>query len=279
MINFWTDEGEEDSEEAGPAKKEEQTQESNQADGQNNGPLEASPSSEGEERAEEEESSSEPDRASSTEEGQSACGSTDTNSQDANDGDQSAGAEPAGKEEEDEEEEEEEDGEGAATCAQANKRVPGRRHYTERRKKALFTIQAVNSNGTTERGMTEAGSSFSFSCEYTNEKLNLLQTSLLLMPLYNFRVMCAQATVITKWDYILFIRLLNSHLFKVEERLSWCLLNQRIHKCKCSFSKWRDSLFLFSSAIHCHRLGPWYKEEVLQWEWSRGKIANELFDP
>lgn len=212
MIYFWTEEGEEDSEEAGPAKKEEQTQESNQTDGQNNGPLEASPSSEGEERAEEEESSSEPDRASSTEEGQSACGSTDTNSQDANDGDQSAGAEPAGKEEEDEEEEEE-DGEGAATCAQANKRVPGRRHYTERRKKALFTIQAVNSNGTTERGMAEAGSSFSFSCEYTNEKLNLLQTSLLLMPLYNFRVMCAQARVITKWDYTSYLSGCSIHTF------------------------------------------------------------------
>ncbi|XP_056121251.1 ubiquitin carboxyl-terminal hydrolase 11 [Rhinichthys klamathensis goyatoka] len=159
------DEGEEDSEEAGPAKKEEQTQESNQTDGQNNGPLEASPSSEGEDRAEEEESSSEPDRGSSTEEGQSASGSTDTNSQDATDGDQSASAKPSGKEEEDEEEEEEEDGEGAATCAQANKRVPDRRHYTERRKKALFTIQAVNSNGTTERGMAEAGSSFSFSSQ------------------------------------------------------------------------------------------------------------------
>uniref|UniRef100_A0A672Q411 Ubiquitin carboxyl-terminal hydrolase n=1 Tax=Sinocyclocheilus grahami TaxID=75366 RepID=A0A672Q411_SINGR len=102
-------------------------------------------------------SSSEPDRGSSTEEGQSACGSTDTNSQDATDGDQSAGAEPSGKEEEDEEE--------PASCAQANKRLPGRRHYTERRKKALFTMQAVNSNGTTERGMGEADGSFSFSSQ------------------------------------------------------------------------------------------------------------------
>ncbi|XP_067270443.1 ubiquitin carboxyl-terminal hydrolase 11 [Pseudorasbora parva] len=157
------DEGEEDSEEAGPSKKEELTQESNPADEQNNGPLEASPCSEGEERTEEEESNSEPDRGSSTEEGQSACGSTDTNSQDATDGDQSAGAVPSGKEEEDEEEDE--DGEGAATCAQSNKRVLDRRHYTERRKKALFTIQAVNSNGTTERGMADADSSFSFSSQ------------------------------------------------------------------------------------------------------------------
>uniref|UniRef100_A0A671LR79 Ubiquitin carboxyl-terminal hydrolase n=1 Tax=Sinocyclocheilus anshuiensis TaxID=1608454 RepID=A0A671LR79_9TELE len=155
----------EDSEEAGPSKKEEETQESSQTEEQNNCQSEASPSSEGEERAEEEESSSEPDRGSSTEEGQSACGSTDTNSQDATDVDQSAGAEPSGKEEEDEDEDEEE--EEPASCAQANKRLPGRRHYTERRKKALFTMQAVNSNGTTERGMGEADGSFSFSCKCT----------------------------------------------------------------------------------------------------------------
>lgn len=165
MIHFWTDEGEEDSEEAGPSKKEEETQESGQAEEQNNCQSEASPSSEGEERAEEEESSSEQDRGSSTEEGQSACGSTDTNSQDATDGDQSAGADPSGKEEEDEDEDEEEE-EQAASCAQANKRLPGRRRYTERQKKPLFTIQAVNSNGTTERGMGEADGGFSFSCEY-----------------------------------------------------------------------------------------------------------------
>ncbi|XP_051525913.1 ubiquitin carboxyl-terminal hydrolase 11-like isoform X2 [Myxocyprinus asiaticus] len=158
------DEGEEDSEEAGPSKKEEeQSRESSQADGQNNGLPEASPGSKGEERAEESSLKSEPDRGSSTDESQSACGSTDINFQDANDGDQSAAAEPSGKEEEDEDEEE--DGEEAATCAQANKRLPGRRHFGLRRKKALFTIQAVNSNGTTERGMGEAGSSFSFSSQ------------------------------------------------------------------------------------------------------------------
>uniref|UniRef100_A0A8C2JBT7 Ubiquitin carboxyl-terminal hydrolase n=1 Tax=Cyprinus carpio TaxID=7962 RepID=A0A8C2JBT7_CYPCA len=90
------------------------------------------PSSEGEEKAEEED--------------------TDTNSQDATDGDQSAGVEPSGKEEEDEDEDEEEE-EEAASCAQANKRLPGRRRNTEKQKKALFTIQAVNSNGTTDRNV------------------------------------------------------------------------------------------------------------------------------
>ncbi|XP_051950170.1 ubiquitin carboxyl-terminal hydrolase 11-like isoform X1 [Xyrauchen texanus] len=155
------DEGQEDSVEAGPSKKEEeQSQENSQVDGPNNGQSEAKKSSERKERAEEE-SSSEPDRGSSTEEGQSAGGSTDTNSQDATDGDQSAGAEPSGKEEEDEEE----DGEEATLCAQANKKHPGRRHFTQRRKKSLFTIQSVNSNGTSERGMGEAGSNFSFSSQ------------------------------------------------------------------------------------------------------------------
>uniref|UniRef100_A0A8C1HXW1 ubiquitinyl hydrolase 1 n=1 Tax=Cyprinus carpio carpio TaxID=630221 RepID=A0A8C1HXW1_CYPCA len=65
-----------------------------------------------------------------------------------------AGVEPSGKEEEDEDEDEEEE-EEAASCAQANKRLPGRLRNTEKQKKALFTIQAVNSNGTTERGMGE----------------------------------------------------------------------------------------------------------------------------
>ncbi|TRY72839.1 hypothetical protein DNTS_009529, partial [Danionella cerebrum] len=124
------DDGEEDSEGVASSKKEEE-----QRDGQNNGQAEVSPSSEVEERAEDEESSSEPDRGSSTEEGQSAS----SGSQDATDGDHSAGAEPSGKEDEDDEEG---DGEEAVSCPPSSKRHPGRRRYTERRKKALFTIQA-----------------------------------------------------------------------------------------------------------------------------------------
>uniref|UniRef100_A0A8C1EVM8 Ubiquitin carboxyl-terminal hydrolase n=1 Tax=Cyprinus carpio carpio TaxID=630221 RepID=A0A8C1EVM8_CYPCA len=75
-----------------------------------------------------------------------------------------AGVEPSGKEEEDEDEDEEEE-EEAASCAQANKRLPGRLRNTEKQKKALFTIQAVNSNGTTERGMGEVDGGFSFSSQ------------------------------------------------------------------------------------------------------------------
>ncbi|XP_026102691.1 ubiquitin carboxyl-terminal hydrolase 11-like isoform X1 [Carassius auratus] len=157
------DEGEEDSEETGPSNKEEVTQESSQTEGRNNCQSEASPSSEGEEKAEEEESSSGPDGGRSTEEGQSACGTSDTNNQNATDGDQSVGAEPSSKKEKDEDEVEEEEEYGS--CAKANKRIPGRQRYTERRKKALFTMQAVNSNGTTERGMGELDGSFSFSSQ------------------------------------------------------------------------------------------------------------------
>uniref|UniRef100_A0A8C1F2H8 Ubiquitin carboxyl-terminal hydrolase n=1 Tax=Cyprinus carpio carpio TaxID=630221 RepID=A0A8C1F2H8_CYPCA len=125
-------------------------------------------------------SSSEPDRGSSTEEGQSACGSTDTNSQDATDGDQSAGVEPSGKEEEDEDEDEEEE-EEAASCAQANKRLPGRLRNTEKQKKALFTIQAVNSNGTTERGMGEVDGVFS---SYANCSISVANLFFMCMQKY-----------------------------------------------------------------------------------------------
>lgn len=152
------DEGEEDSEEAGPSKKDENKQESAQTEEHNSGQSEASPNSEGEEKAEDEESSSEQDQGSSTEEGQSACGSTDTNSQDATDGDQGAGAEPSGKKEE------EEDGEGAAyICIKPNTRPLARRRCTEKPQKALFIIQMVNLNGTTERGNGDVDGNFSFS--------------------------------------------------------------------------------------------------------------------
>lgn len=43
-----------------------------------------------------------------------------------------------------------------------------RKGYQARCRKLLFSIQAVNSNGTTERGMGEDGSAFSFSCESDN---------------------------------------------------------------------------------------------------------------
>uniref|UniRef100_A0A8C7IHY7 ubiquitinyl hydrolase 1 n=1 Tax=Oncorhynchus kisutch TaxID=8019 RepID=A0A8C7IHY7_ONCKI len=59
-------------------------------------------------------------------------------------------------------EEEEEKGE----CPpQTNEGQAKRKGYQARRRKLLFSIHAVNSNGTTERGMGEDGSAFSFSCD------------------------------------------------------------------------------------------------------------------
>ncbi|XP_060788407.1 ubiquitin carboxyl-terminal hydrolase 11 isoform X2 [Neoarius graeffei] len=147
------DEAEEESEEAGPSKTEEPAQ-------QNSTQSEASPKSEREEKAEEEaELNSDADRGSSTEEGQSACGSTDNNCQAAGDEEQAAAAaETSGNE--DGEEDDEECGE---SVAQAKKRMTSRRRCAERRKKPLFTIQAVNSNGTTDRGIADGNGSLPFS--------------------------------------------------------------------------------------------------------------------
>uniref|UniRef100_A0A8C7W8Y6 Ubiquitin carboxyl-terminal hydrolase n=1 Tax=Oncorhynchus mykiss TaxID=8022 RepID=A0A8C7W8Y6_ONCMY len=63
------------------------------------------------------------------------------------------------------EDEEEERGECLPCLPQANERQAKRKGCEARRRKLLFSIQAVNSNGTTERGMGEDGSAFSFSCE------------------------------------------------------------------------------------------------------------------
>ncbi|KAI4873399.1 hypothetical protein NFI96_012314 [Prochilodus magdalenae] len=148
------DEGEEDTEKAGPSKKEESSQENAQNDGQNKNDVqpETSPNNEVGEKAEEVEeegSNSELDRGSSTEEGQSACGSTDTNSQDAADGEQVAAE--AGKEDEGDDDNEED----AEPIAEVNKSMTARRCCAEKKRKPLFTIQAVNSNGTTDQGMAD----------------------------------------------------------------------------------------------------------------------------
>lgn len=42
---------------------------------------------------------------------------------------------------------------------------PAKRRACHKKRRNLFTIQAVNSNGTTERGMGEGGSAVSFCCE------------------------------------------------------------------------------------------------------------------
>ncbi|KAI1892985.1 hypothetical protein AGOR_G00139140 [Albula goreensis] len=76
----------------------------------------------------------------------------------------------AAKEEEDEEEEggegeEKEQEQATPPSPQSNERHPKRKCCHTKRRKLLFSIQAVNSNGTTERGMGEGGSAFSFSSQ------------------------------------------------------------------------------------------------------------------
>ncbi|XP_035814389.1 ubiquitin carboxyl-terminal hydrolase 11 [Amphiprion ocellaris] len=64
-------------------------------------------------------------------------------------------------------EEESEEGKQEEACSpspSANEH-PAKRRACRKRRKSLFTIQAVNSNGTTERGMGEGGSAVSFSSQ------------------------------------------------------------------------------------------------------------------
>uniref|UniRef100_W5UFB2 Ubiquitin carboxyl-terminal hydrolase n=1 Tax=Ictalurus punctatus TaxID=7998 RepID=W5UFB2_ICTPU len=146
-------EDEEEPEQAGPSKTEEPSQ-------QNSTQSEASPSSEEEE--DEEETNDEAAGESSTKEGQSACCSTDSNSQVTGDGTQAAAAQTSGKEDEDGEED---DGELSETGAPAKKTTmtTSRRRCTEKKKRPIFTIQAVNSNGTTDRGNGDGNGALSFS--------------------------------------------------------------------------------------------------------------------
>uniref|UniRef100_A0A4W6D9N0 Ubiquitin carboxyl-terminal hydrolase n=1 Tax=Lates calcarifer TaxID=8187 RepID=A0A4W6D9N0_LATCA len=69
-----------------------------------------------------------------------------------------------------EEEREEDKQEEACSPSPPANEQPAKRRAVRKRRKCLFTIQAVNSNGTTERGMGEGGSAVSFSCksEHTN---------------------------------------------------------------------------------------------------------------
>ncbi|XP_068188940.1 ubiquitin carboxyl-terminal hydrolase 11 isoform X2 [Antennarius striatus] len=62
-------------------------------------------------------------------------------------------------------EEEKEDGQEACFPGLPANKQPDKRNTRRRRRKTLFTIQAVNSNGTTERKMGEGGSAVSFSSQ------------------------------------------------------------------------------------------------------------------
>ncbi|XP_049920390.1 ubiquitin carboxyl-terminal hydrolase 11 isoform X1 [Epinephelus moara] len=64
-----------------------------------------------------------------------------------------------------EEEKEEDKQEEACSPSPPANEQPAKRKVCRKRRKSLFTIQAVNSNGTTERGMGEGGSAVSFSSQ------------------------------------------------------------------------------------------------------------------
>ena len=68
---------------------------------------------------------------------------------------------------EDDELEREKLGEACSPCSPANQQ-PAKRRACRKRRRSLFTIQAVNSNGTTERGTGDGGSAVSFSCMFTH---------------------------------------------------------------------------------------------------------------
>lgn len=68
----------------------------------------------------------------------------------------------AAEEHEEEKQQQQEEDEEAAACSPS---TPAKRRACRKTRKSLFTIQAVNSNGTTERSMGEGGSAVSFSCK------------------------------------------------------------------------------------------------------------------
>ncbi|TTB56403.1 Ubiquitin carboxyl-terminal hydrolase 15 [Bagarius yarrelli] len=142
------DEAEEESKETGPFKTDELSQ-------QRSVQLEASPRSEGEGKVEEEEEEEE-----EKSEVVCQCSSTDDSPQTAGDEEQAAAAEIPRK---DDEAEEEGNGECSEPSAQVKKKMANRKRCAEKRKKPLFTIQAVNSNGTTDRGSADGNGSLAFS--------------------------------------------------------------------------------------------------------------------
>ncbi|KAJ8371314.1 hypothetical protein SKAU_G00113420 [Synaphobranchus kaupii] len=160
------DEGEDDNEKPGPSKRE----------GEGQGEESESEVNQSNDSTEQAEAAA---AAAANSEGKTGCGTEDApppsgadgvdahaDARPAVDGAQAAGRQPS----DEDEEEEEEEGEGGKEEAtppspQSNERHPKRKCCHAKRRKQLFTIQAVNSNGTTERGMGEGGCAFSFSSQ------------------------------------------------------------------------------------------------------------------
>lgn len=90
--------------------------------------------------------------------GENSSGTAEPDSEPASDQTQQLGDSSEEQREEDKQEE------ACSPSSPANEQ-PAKRRACRKRRKSLFTIQAVNSNGTTERGMGEGGSAVSFTCE------------------------------------------------------------------------------------------------------------------
>ncbi|KAG7472690.1 hypothetical protein MATL_G00111470 [Megalops atlanticus] len=151
------EEGEDDGEKPGPSKREREGRgEGSESEGNQSGDLA--------EQAEGGVSNSEPRTGCGREDGASVGSGSGVDA--APRGTRQQPSEEDEEEDEEEEEEEEEEKEQATPPSpQSNERHAKRKCCHAKRRKRLFTIQAVNSNGTTERGMGEGGSAFSFSSQ------------------------------------------------------------------------------------------------------------------
>ncbi|XP_072569144.1 ubiquitin carboxyl-terminal hydrolase 11 isoform X1 [Paramormyrops kingsleyae] len=97
------------------------------------------------------------------EDGESAGATVSEELPDASGSPQAARQQPS-EEDEDGEEEVDKD-EATPPSPQSSERQPKRKCCPTKRSKSLFSIQAVNSNGTTERGLGDGGNTFSFSSQ------------------------------------------------------------------------------------------------------------------
>lgn len=114
-----------------------------------------------------------------------------------------------------EDENEEDKQEEACSPSPPANEQPAKRRACRKRRKTLFTIQAVNSNGTTERGVGEGGSAVSFSCKcdtHTQQRNNstvvnqVSRQEVVIQSVQSFNTNCstflsaAQPYVAIDWD-------------------------------------------------------------------------------
>lgn len=138
-----------------PSRTEEDSGGFSRDEGLHNGQSEANPSNDVEDSVEEtsekEKSNNDSEQVKVLEEDQSAGQNTDDTAQQDGPTTSSQNMNEVAEHKEDE------------PAALKNKKPTSRRRCAEKKKKLLFTIQPVNSNGTSDRGMSDANSTFSLS--------------------------------------------------------------------------------------------------------------------